>query len=368
VDAAGIVYIGDTGSSSIRRIGLDGKISTYVTNFIAQNFAIDSAGALYFANYKTNTVEKVLPGGTRLVIGGDGIAGDSGDGGPGLAAQFNLPYGVAVDAKGNVYVADAGNAVIRQLTPLPFSIGAVANAASIDAYTPPITGSGDATAAVAPGEIVVLFGTGLGPSTLTVATPSKGFFPTSLAGTTVSFNGIAAPIYYVSSTIVAAIVPYGVYGQQSVPVSVSYQGKTSLVTTVPVAATAPGIFTADASGTGQAAALNQNLTLNSTSNPASVGSVVTFYGTGEGQTTPGGVDGKIATGPTYPSPVQNYSVTVGGIPAVIDYLGAAPTLVAGVIQFNVEIPTGVPGGSAIPVVLKIGGVVSQTVTIAVSNQ
>jgi uncharacterized protein (TIGR03437 family) len=368
VDAGGIVYIGDTGSSSIRRIGLDGKISTYVTNFIAQNFAIDSAGALYFANYKTNTVEKVLPGGTRLVIGGDGIAGDSGDGGPGLAAQFNLPYGVAVDAKGNVYVADAGNAVIRQLTPLPFSIGAVANAASIDAYTPPITGSGDATAAVAPGEIVVLFGTGLGPSTLTVATPSKGFFPTSLAGTTVSFNGIAAPIYYVSSTIVAAIVPYGVYGQQSVPVSVSYQGKTSLVTTVPVAATAPGIFTADASGTGQAAALNQNLTLNSTSNPASVGSVVTFYGTGEGQTTPGGVDGKIATGPTYPSPVQNYSVTVGGIPAVIDYLGAAPTLVAGVIQFNVEIPTGVPGGSAIPVVLKIGGVVSQTVTIAVSNQ
>jgi uncharacterized protein (TIGR03437 family) len=368
VDATGVVYIGDTGSSSIRRIGLDGKISTYVTNFIAQNFALDSAGALYFANYRNHTVEKVLPGGTRLVIAGDGIAGDTGDGGPGLAAQFNQPYGVAVDSKGNVYVADSGNAVIRELTPLPFSIGAVANAASIVPYSPPLSGAGDATVAVAPGEILVLFGTGLGPSTLTVATPSGGFFPKSLAGVTVNFNGIPAPIYYASSTIVAAIVPYGIFGQSSVPVSVTYQGKTSLVSTVRVAATAPGIFTADASGSGQAAAINQDGTLNSSAHPASVGSVVSFYGTGEGQTNPGGVDGKIAAGPTYPSPLQNYSVTVGGVPAVIDYLGAAPTLVAGVIQFNVEIPTGVAGGAAIPVVLTIGGVNSQTVTIAVSNQ
>jgi uncharacterized protein (TIGR03437 family) len=96
--------------------------------------------------------------------------------------------------------------------------------------------------------------------------------------------------------------------------------------------------------------------------------VVSFYGTGEGQTTPGGVDGKIASGPTYPSPIQNSSVTIGGLPAVVDYLGAAPTLVAGVLQFNAEIPTGVITGQAVPVVLKIGGVSSQTVTIAVSAQ
>jgi uncharacterized protein (TIGR03437 family) len=368
VDSTGVVYIGDTGSSSIRRIGLDGKISTYVTNFIAQNFAIDSAGALYFANYKNNTVEKVLPGGTRLVIAGDGISGFGGDGGPGLAAQFNQPYGVAVDAAGNVYVADAGNAIIRELTPVAFSIGAVANAANLQPFAPPISGTGDATVAVAPGEIVVLFGAGLGPSALTVASPSKGFFPTTLAGVTVSFNGVNAPIYYVSSTIVAAIVPYELFGHTQVPVSVTYQGKTSQVATVTVAATAPGIFTADASGSGQAAAINQDGTLNSASNPAPVGTIVTFYGTGEGQTTPAGVDGKIAAGPSYPSPLQNYSATVNGLPAVIDYLGAAPTLVAGALQFNVEIPTGVPGGSAIPVVLTIGGVASQTVTIAVSNQ
>jgi uncharacterized protein (TIGR03437 family) len=368
VDSTGVIYIGDTGSSSIRRVGLDGKISTYLANFLGQNFALDASGAIYFANYRNNTVEKVLPGGTRLVIAGDGIAGDTGDGGPGSQAQFNQPYGVAVDSLGNVYVADAGNAVIRELTPIPFSIGAVANAASIQAFAPPISGSGDATLAVSPGEIVVIFGVGLGPANLTVATPSKGFFPTTLAGTQVSFNGTLAPIFYTSSTIVAAIVPYEVFGQTSVPVAITYQGHPSQVTTVPVAFTAPGIFTADASGSGQAAALNQDLSLNSASNPASVGSVVSFYGTGEGQTSPAGVDGKIAAAAPYPSPQQNVTVTVGGIPAVVEYAGAAPTLVAGVLQFNVQIPTGVPGGVSVPVVISIGGVASQTVTITVSTQ
>jgi uncharacterized protein (TIGR03437 family) len=370
VDATGVIYIGDAGTSSIRRVDLNGNISTYLTNFPGQNFALDPSGAIYFANYRNNTVEKVLPGGTRLVIAGDGIAGYSGDGGQGSAAQFNQPYGIALDSAGNVYVADAGNAVIRELTPVPFSIGAVANAASIQAFAPPISGLGDATLAVSPGEIVVLFGVGLGPTNLTVATPSKGgFFPTSVAGTTVSFNGTPAPILYTSAGIVAAIVPYEVYGQTSVPVTATYQGQTSQVTTVSVGFTAPGIFTADASGSGQAAALNQDGSLNSASNPAPVGTVVAFYGTGEGQTTPAGVDGKItpAAGP-YPAPQQNVSVTIGGIPAVVDYAGAAPTLVAGVLQFNVEIPTGVPGGVAVPVVITIGGVSSQTVTIGVSTQ
>ncbi len=363
-----MIYIGDTTTSSIRKVATNGIISTYMTNFPAQNFVLDQSGAIYFTNQRGNTVEKLLPGGTRLVIAGDGIAGYSGNGGPGSSAQFNQPYGVAVDSAGNVYVADAGNAVIRELTPVPFSIGAIANAASIQAFAPPVSGQGDASVAVAPGEIVVLFGVGLGPATLTVATPSKTSFPTAVAGTQVTFDGTLAPIIYTSSTIVSAIVPYEIAGQTSIPVSVTYQGQTSAVTTISVGSTAPGIFTANSSGSGQAAAINQNGTLNSASNLASVGSVVTFYGTGEGQTNPAGVDGKIAVSAPYPAPQQNVSVTVGGLPAVVDYAGAAPTLVAGVLQFNVEIPSGVPGGVAVPVVITIGGVASQTATVAVSTQ
>ena len=368
VDASGAVYIGDIGSSSIRRIATNGIITTYVPNFPGQNFALDSAGAIYFANYRNNTIEKITPNGTRLWIGGDGIAGYTGDGGIATAAQFSQPYGVAVDSAGNVFVADAANAVIRELIPIPFSIGAVANAASNQAFGPPITGAGAASQAISPGEIVVLFGNGLGPANLTVNTPSKTAFGTQLSGTTVSFNGTLAPIVYTSSSLVAAIVPYEIAGQTSVPVSITYNGNTSAVTTIPVALSAPGIFTADSSGSGQAAALNQDGTPNGASNPASAGSIVTLYATGEGQTSPGGVDGKLANSAPYPTPIQPVSVLIGDLPAVVNYKGAAPQLVAGVIQLNVQVPTGIAAAAAVPVVVTIGGVASPVATIAVATQ
>ena len=369
VDKAGNIYIGDIGTSSIRRIGTDGKIATYVSNFVAQNFAMDAAGTIYFADYRTNTVQKVLAGGTRLWIAGNGTAGwDDANGGPATSAQFTSPYGVAVDANGAVYVADAGNAVIRKLTPVAFSVGAVANAANLQAFAPPVAGVGDASNPISAGEIVVLFGAGMGPDTLAVASPQGGFFPTTVGGTQVLINGKAAPLIYSSAGAVAAIVPYSVDGLSSAQVSVLYQGKTSRVTTLPVAPTAPGIFTANSTGSGQAAALNQDGTLNSASNPAQVGSVITLYATGEGQTSPGGVDGKLATGSTLPMPVQTVNVTIGGLPAVVNYAGAAPTLVAGLMQINVQIPSGFAAASAIPVVVQVGGVNSPVATIAVTGQ
>jgi uncharacterized protein (TIGR03437 family) len=369
LDGSGNLYIGDIGSSSIRRVGSsDGKIATYVTNFLAQNFAMDPAGSIYYTDQKTNTVRKILPGGTRLWIGGNGTTGWDGDGGPATSAPFNLPYGVSVDANGNVYVADSGNAVIRRLAPVPFSIGAVANAANLQGFSPPVTGSGSALNPIAPGEIVVVFGAGLGPDTLAVATPSGGFFPTTVGGTQVIINGKAAPLIYSSATAVAAIVPYSAYGLTSTQVSVVYQNKTSAAITLPVAPSAPGVFTANASGSGQAAVRNQDGTLNGPANPAPVGSVITLYATGEGQTSPAGIDGKLAGLTNLPAPLQPVNVTIGGLTAVVDYFGAAPTLVAGAMQVNVEIPGGLPNDTTVPVIVQIGGVNSPAVTIAVSNQ
>jgi uncharacterized protein (TIGR03437 family) len=368
LDGAGNIYIGDIGTSSVRKVGADGKIVTYVTNFLAQNFAMDPAGTIYYTDQKTNTVRKILPGGTRLWIGGNGTTGWDGDGAPATAAQFNLPYGVAVDAVGDVFVADSGNAVIRRLAPVPFSIGAVANAANLQSFAPPISGSGDAATPVAPGEIVVVFGAGLGPDTLVVATPSNGYFPTTVGGTQVIINGKAAPLIYSSATAVAAIVPYSVYGLTSAQVSVLYQGKSSAITTLPVAPSAPGVFTANATGSGQAAVLNQDGTLNGPANPAPLGSVITLYATGEGQTSPAGVDGKLAGVTNLPMPLQPVKVTIGGLTAVVDYFGAAPTLVAGVMQVNVEVPAGLPTDISVPVVLQVGGVNSPAVTVSVSGQ
>jgi uncharacterized protein (TIGR03437 family) len=135
-----------------------------------------------------------------------------------------------------------------------------------------------------------------------------------------------------------------------------------------VALTAPGIFTADSTGSGQAAVLNQDGSLNSASNPASPGTIITLYATGEGQTNPAGVDGKIANSAPYPAPIQPVSVLIGDLAGVVQYAGAAPQLVAGVMQVNVQVPTGIAASAAVPVVLTVGGVASPAVTIAVASQ
>jgi len=127
----------------------------------------------------------------------------------------------------------------------------------------------------------------------------------------------------------------------------------------------PGLFTLDSSGRGPAAALNEDNSLNSASNPAARGSVVVLWGTGEGETNPAGIDGLPATA-SFPKPLQKVSATVGGLPAKVEYLGAAPYFVAGVFQTNIRIPEGVTPGSAVPVVVKVGDVESPAVvTIAV---
>src|SRR5579883_3165522 len=121
-DGGGNVYIGDLGSGRIRRVDTNNVITSVATSVQAENFALDSSGAIYYSNYNNSTVVKLYPGGTSLWIAGDGQPGYSGDGGPGTGAQLNAPYGIAVDNSGNLYVADSANAVIRELSPAAMSI------------------------------------------------------------------------------------------------------------------------------------------------------------------------------------------------------------------------------------------------------
>jgi uncharacterized protein (TIGR03437 family) len=160
-------------------------------------------------------------------------------------------------------------------------------------------------------------------------------------------------------------VPYFGAINPTTHVQVEYQGVRSAPLQVPVAAAAPGLFTADFSGKGQGAILNQDgVTKNSTASPASAGSIVILWGTGEGVTSPPGVDGRPAID-VVPQPVAAVSVSIGGLPASVKYAGAAPGEIPGLFQINVQIPAGVPSGN-VPVSVTIGSVVSQTgVTLAV---
>ena len=220
---------------------------------------------------------------------------------------------------------------------------------------------------VSPGLIVTLFGSAIGPAALAVAAPgADGKFPTMLAGTQVLFDGIAAPMVYASAGQTSAIVPYEVATKASTQVTVAYQGATSPAQTLAVVPVQLGLFSANASGQGQGAILNQDNSINSASNPAKRGSIVVLFGTGEGQTTPAGVDGQTAVS-VYPKPNTPITVKIGGSDGQVLYYGAAPTLVAGVLQISVTIPAGIPDGNATVQVFEGASQSPATITVAVKG-
>ncbi|MEO7144514.1 MAG: hypothetical protein ABI165_13530, partial [Bryobacteraceae bacterium] len=144
-----------------------------------------------------------------------------------------------------------------------------------------------------------------------------------------------------------------VANQQTTSIHVEYNGKAGNTVKFPVSGAVPTLFTADGTGVGPAAALNQDGSVNSAANPAAPGSVVVFYGTGGGLTTPAGVDGQVA-GTMLLYAVQTATATVAGRDAQVIFAGAAPGFVEGVLQINVTLPADCPPGAA-PVAIAMGG-------------
>jgi uncharacterized protein (TIGR03437 family) len=375
VDSAGNLYIADYLNNRVRKVS-NGVITTVAGNgtqgFSGDNgpatsaqlqypggIAVDSAGSLYIADTYNNRVRKVSNG-VITTVAGNGTQGYSGDNGPATSAELYYPYGVAVDSAGNVYIVDVGNNRIRLLTPQSPIIKSVVNAASF------IGGP------ISPGELVTIFGSGIGPAAAAGATtdPATGKLATDIGGVQVLFNGTAAPMIYASSTQVSAAVPYEMAPVANPAAWIEYAGGTSNAYQLSLAATAPGLFAQNASGSGPGAILNQDNSLNGPGNAAAKGSIVRVYMTGEGPTNPQGITGAItaATLPppqVTPAPVLPVGVLINGQPALWTYAGEAPGMVAGVMQLNVQIPANAASG-ALPIQVSIGGNMSQSgITVAV---
>jgi uncharacterized protein (TIGR03437 family) len=154
-----------------------------------------------------------------------------------------------------------------------------------------------------------------------------------------------------------------VAGQSSTQVQVEYLGSFSPIVTMPVAATAPALFTLAENGSGAGAIVDADGQVVSAENPAAVGDTISVYLTGEGKVDPDALDGRIAVGAAATNtPV---TVTIGGVTAKVSYAGRAPGEVFGVMQINAQVPRGVAAGDA-AVVVTIGGVSSQAnVTVAI---
>jgi len=191
---------------------------------------------------------------------------------------------------------------------------------------------------VSPGEIVTVFGMAFGTA----------------ADTKVFFDGLPATLLYVTPGQLSVTVPYSLTAG-STSFMIESQGQRSLPFPLQIASATPGIFTANASGKGQGAILNQDFSVNSAVSPAAKGSVAVLYGTGGGALT---ADELLRLA----LPV---SVTVAGINAEVLYAGIAPGLVEGAIQVNVRIPQNAPSGDQ-PIVLQVGDQKSRSdVTLAV---
>ncbi len=325
VDASGDVMVAD--STQIWKMTSDPTGSPLITSVIGgltspTGLAFASDGSLWIADTGANVIRRLSTSGVLSAIAGTGTAGFSGDGSSALVAQLNAPSGIALGANGTLLVADSGNNRIRSLTPV--SVGpdtgtvAITNAASL------------AAGSIAPGEIITVFGAGFGTNAQLL------------------FDGLPATLFYTSATQINALAPVSLATNSTATISIVVDGAAIAGSAVPVVPAAPGVFTTSGA-TGQAAAINQDGSLNSASNPAARGSVVSLYATGQG------------------SSPSDITLTIAGYNAPLLYAGPAPGF-AGLMQINAQIPCGFLPPGIQSVALSIGGVASQPgVTLAIDN-
>jgi len=320
---------------------------------------VDAAGKAYVAmsssafSSTTQPTCAAPPNQDVLVLNSAGSA---------LVATSPIPGAyLALDGKGGLYSAGVAYAIVFFSTPRAFQtqygggdsdafaakvdfsqpagpdIASVLNAASLfPGYVTPFP-----TGAVAPGEIVTIFGTGFGS-----------------APATVTFGISPAPVLYSSNCQINAVVSFGV--NPGIDTLLTVQSNGSIGPTLgpiklPVVVAAPGIFTANASGSGQAAILNQDSTVNSASNPAPRGSIVSVFLTGTGALSPSIADGSLGPlVPPFPVTVAGVSANIGGVNARVTFAGQAPGLIAGAAQVNIQIPQNASVGSAIATTIYVG--------------
>jgi uncharacterized protein (TIGR03437 family) len=310
---------------------------------IVENYRLAEIVGSTTAGTNGNINYVILPGGYRLGFTGMKVIKHDGSQHHGVGIHATIPSARTRKgiAEGRDEVLSRGIEIVKGPPPGPApSITAMVNAASF------------AEGAVAPGEIVTIFGTNLGSPQVAQATyDGSGFLGTYAGETRVFFDEIQAPLVYASATQVSAIVPYQV--TSSTRVRVEYQLRSSTAVAITVLHSAPGIFTEG--GKPQARAVNQNGTFNSEANPAARGEIVTVFATGYGQTTPPGVTGKLPPRGDWRVPAGKVAVTLGGITGEIQFLGE---IAAGVLQVNVKVPPGAPAGSVVPVAISVDGTTS----------
>ena len=418
-DRAGNVYFGSSVCGTVRKIDSSGVLTTFAGNgspsFLQTPWAlaIDNSGNLYACDDGVGTrVYKVTPSGAITIIAGNGTSGFSGDGGPATSAQLFEARAVAVDAAGNVYIADSGNLRVRKVDtsgiittvaggpntspnevdggpPTGVNVGALDVAVDLSnnlyiyggnrvykvsglstgttppAGAPAISANGVVNGAsfqpgVTPNSWVTIQGTNLAPQTDDWShSIVNGALPTSLDGVSVTMGGKPAYVYFISPGQLNVLAPDVPAGPISVTVTTAAGASTAFSTTA--SAYGPAFFLWPGS---QVVATRQDYTYaakagtfaGSTTVPAKPGDVIILWGTGFGPTIPAAPTGVSVPASGGFSTASAPTVTINNTPATVYGAALAPGS-AGLYQIAIQVPTTLADGDW-PIQASIGGVSS----------
>ncbi|MBK7928379.1 MAG: hypothetical protein IPJ98_13065 [Bryobacterales bacterium] len=367
LDAKGDLYIADTDNHRIRVVsaadktirtvagsGLGGfQAETGNALAVALNkptgVAIDAGGNLAIADSGNHRIRLVTPDGQLRTIAGTGEPGFAGEGTAAIQALVRSPSDVALGANGRIYFSDTQNHRLRALTPRSSSLPAITDGGVVSAA--------DGRVTLAPGGLFSVYGANLATDT---ATASEVPWPATLRGVQVSMNGQPVPVYFVSTGQINGQAPFEL-GPGEVDVTVTIDGATSAPRKAVVQSAAPGVLQY---GVNRAVVQNSNGSVNAANNPARAGEAITIYLTGIGA-----LDNAVATGAAAPGdPLSRASatarITVGGVDAQVLFVGLTPGFV-GLAQANIVVPQ--LGAGEYPLEITIGGVASNKPVITVRN-
>jgi uncharacterized protein (TIGR03437 family) len=404
LDSAGNLYIADNANDRVRKVsggvittiagsgvhgfGGDGGPATAALLDAPFDVAVDTSGDVYFSEGGSNRLRMLTPSGaSACTFGVSPLSFTATTAGGSFTATVQTPSGcswavesfpswmafsanavntgagsVTVNVSANsgnertVYISVAGVSIqVIQQGLLSVNVGGIVNGASY-------------AAAVAPGSIAAVYGdfpitSAVTDTTLPLLTQVP--LPGSLSEFFLYFPNMDAPLFYASAGQTNIQIPWEFAGQtQTTLGAATGDGKTGIPQTVTLAPAAPGIFAMNSQGNGQGAILDVNYHLVDESNPVSSGSTVLIYCTGLGAVSNAPPTGSPASLDTLSQTPELASVTIGGATANVSFSGLAPGYV-GLYQVNAQVPTGLAVNNATPVVVSMGGVISNTVTMAV---
>jgi len=374
LDHAGNLYICDQFNHRIRKVDKNGIITTIAGTGVAGfggdggpatsatlnypgGMIIDTTGVIFFSDDVNFRVRKIATDGTISTVAGNGTQSFSGDGGLATSASLNGQFGLAITPAGGLVIADSANNRVRlvsnasDVAPV-FSIASLTNAASFQ------TGG-------SAGALATLFGQHLSVNLNGVATATTTPLKTILAGTTITVNGVAAPIVAVVNVSgteqINFQLPWELAGQSMANVVVNNGVSSNVAVSTPITDAQPGVFVID--GAGDGAIEHANGSIVNSANPAAPGETIVIFGTGLGAVSPAQVTGSPASLTTLVNTSTMPTVTIAGENVEVRFSGLAPGFV-GLNQVNITVPADAPSGSQ-NLIVTSNGQVAATVKVAI---